>query len=44
MVAKECLHLLDKGMYFLSRNLIENLNHFLQKHVYHPTVRLESNL
>ena len=37
MLYKDSLHLLDKGKYFLSRNFIENLNHF-----YHPTVRLEA--
>ena len=42
MLYKDGLHLLDKGKYFLSRNFIENLNHFLETHVYHPTVRLEA--
>ena len=42
MLYKDGLHLLDKGKYFLSRSFIENLNHFLETHVYHPTVRLET--
>ena len=29
-IYKDGLHLLDKGKYFLSRNFIENLNHFLE--------------
>ena len=39
---KDSLHLLDKGKYFLSRNFIENLNHFLETHVYHSTVHLKT--
>ena len=42
MLCKDGLHLLDKGKYFLSRNFIENLNDFLQTHVYQPKVRLET--
>ena len=42
MLYEDSLHLLDKGKYFLSRNFIENLNHFLKTHVYHPKVRLET--
>ena len=42
MLYQDGLHLLDKGTYFLSRNFIENLSHFLETHVYHPTVRLET--
>ena len=41
MLYKDGLHLLDKGKYFLSRNFIENLNHFLETRAYHPMVRLE---
>ena len=39
---KDGLHLLDKGNYFLSRNFIEKLNHYLEIHVYYPTARLET--
>ena len=42
MLYKDGLHLLDKGKYFLSRNFIENLNHFLETHVNHPSVRQET--
>ena len=42
MLYKDGLHLLDKEKYFLSRNFIESLNHFLETHIYHPTVRLET--
>ena len=42
MLYTDGLHLLDKGKYFLPGNLIENLNHFLETHVYRPTVRLET--
>ena len=42
MLYKDGFHLLDKGNCFLPRNFIENLNHFLETHVYHPTVRLET--
>ena len=42
MLCKYGLHLLDKGKCFLSRNFIENLNHFLETNVYHPKVRLET--
>ena len=42
MLYKDGLHLLDKGKYLLSRNFIENLNHFLETHVHHPTVRRET--
>ena len=42
MLYKDGLHLLDKGKYFLSRVIIENLNHFLETHVYYPTETLET--
>ena len=42
MLYKNGLHLLDKGKNFLSRNFIENLNHVLEIHVCHPTVRLKT--
>ena len=42
MLDKGGLHLLDKGKYSLSKNFIENFNHFLETHVYHLTVRLET--
>ena len=42
MLYKDSLHLLDKGKYFSSRNFIENWNQFLETHVCHPTVRLET--
>ena len=42
MLDKGGLHLLDKGKYSLSRNFIENFNHFLGAHVYHLTVRLKT--
>ena len=42
MLYKDGLHLLDKVKYFLSRNFIENLNHFLETHVYHSTVHLKT--
>ena len=42
MLYKDGLHLLDKGKYFLYRNFIENLNHFLETHVNHPSVRQET--
>ena len=42
MLYTDGLPLLDKGKYFLSRNFIEKLNHFLETHVYHPAVRQET--
>ena len=42
MLYKDGLHLLNKGKYFLSRNFIENLNHFLETHVYQSTVHLKT--
>ena len=42
MLYKDGLHLLNKGKYFLSRNFTENLNHFLETHVYQSTVHLKT--
>ena len=42
MLYKDGLHLLNKGKYFLSRNFIENLNHFLETYVYQSTVHLKT--
>ena len=42
MLYKDGLYLLDKAKYSLSRNFSENLNLFLEAHVYHRTVRPET--